>query len=87
MTEFTQANLVFTGRLRDNKDKGLDTSSPRTPIEKEDLQCLFTEYFAQAVGDQINTEVLLHKVFFDIMYYMGHRGKEGLRNYQKDHLK
>ena len=81
--EFTQANLVFTGRLRDNKDKGLDTSSPHTPIEKEDLQRLFTEYFAQAVGDQINTEVFLHKVFFDIMYYTGRRGKEGLRKLSK----
>ena len=32
--DFLQANLVFTGRLRDNKEKGLYTSAPRTAIEK-----------------------------------------------------
>ena len=26
--EFLQANKVFTGRLRDNKEKGLDVSKP-----------------------------------------------------------
>ena len=81
---FTQANLVFTGRLRDNKEKGLDTTSPCTSIEKEDIEKLFQEYFLKTLGDNLDTEVLLHKVFFDIMYYMGRRGKEGLRNLSKD---
>ena len=72
---FTQANLVLTGRMRDNKDKGLDTTTPRIALEKEDLEKLFTEYFPKTVGDTINTEVSLHKVFFDIMYYTGWRGK------------
>ena len=31
---FTQANLVFNGRLRDNKEKGLDKSAPRSSLEK-----------------------------------------------------
>ena len=65
---FTKANLVFNGRLRDNKEKGLDKSSPRSSLEKSDLERLFKEYFLKSLGDQINTEVLLHKVFFDIMY-------------------
>ena len=81
--EFKQANLVFTGRLRDNKDKGLDTSMPRVALEKEDVEKLFKEYFPQAVADTVNTEILLHKVFFDIMYYTGRRGKEGLRDLSK----
>ena len=81
---FTQANLVFTGRLRDNKDKGLDVSTPRIALEKEDMEKLFNEYFPKAAADKIDTEVLLHKIFFDIMYYTGRRGKEGLRNLNKE---
>ena len=77
--EFLQANRVFTGRMQDNKEKGLDVSKPRIPIEKEDLEKLFNVYFLPGLhkGD---TEVLLHKTFFDIIYYTGRHGKEGLRN-------
>ena len=81
---FTQANLEFTGRLRGNKDKGLDVLTPRITLEKEDLEKLFNEYFPKAAADNLDTEVLLHKIFFDIMYYTGRRGKEGLRNLKKE---
>ena len=81
---FTQANLVFTGRLRDNKEKGLDVSTPRVSIDKSDIENLFKNYFPKTIGDHLDTEVLLHKVFFDIMYYTGRRGKEGLRNLTKE---
>ena len=81
---FTQANLVFTGRLRENKEKGLDVAQPRTSMEKEDIEKLFQQYFPQTTGDKLNTQVLLHKVFFDIMYFTGRRGKEGLRSLSKD---
>ena len=77
---FTQANLVFIGRLRDNKEKGLDTSTPRTCM---DVEKLFKVYFPKSAGDKINTEILLHKMFFDIMYYTGRRAKEGLRDLNK----
>ena len=80
---FTQANLVLTGQLRDNKEKGLDTAAPRNSIEKEDVERLFKEYFSKCVRDKIDTEILLHKVFWDIMYYRGRRGKEGLRKLSK----
>ena len=79
-----QASLVFTGRLRDNKEKGLDTSAPCTAMEKEDLNKLFEQYFPWTLGDFLDTEVLLHKVFFDIMYYTGHHGKEGLWDLSKN---
>ena len=80
--EFLQANKVFTGRLWDNKEKGLDISQPWEAIEKEDLEKLFNVYFLEGIHHN-NTEVLLHKVFFDILYYTGRRGKEGLRNLTK----
>ena len=81
---FTQANLVLTGRLRDNKDKGLDTSAAKTSLKKDDVEKLFCEYFPKCLGDNIDTEILLHKVFWDIMYYTGRRGKEGLRKLSKN---
>ena len=81
---FMQANLVLTGRLRDNKEKGLDVSSPRSAMEKEDVEKLFNSYLNRAAADELNTEILLHKVFFDVMYYTGRRGKEGLRNLTKE---
>ena len=68
---FTQSNLVFTRRLRDNKEKGLDKLTLRTPMEQADVQILFNKYFMKTVNDELDTEVLLHKVFFDIMYYTG----------------
>ena len=80
--DFLQANKVFNRRLRDNKEKGLDVSHACKPIEKTDLEKLFDEYSLPGVRSS-NTEVLLHKTFFDIIYYTGHRGKEGLRNLKK----
>ena len=43
---FTQANLVFTGHLRDNKEKGLDTSTPCTPMEQNDIEKLSVQDIA-----------------------------------------
>ena len=31
-----------------------------------------------------NTEILQHKVFFDLLFYTGRCGKEGLRKLKKD---
>ena len=80
--EFMQANKVFTGRMRDNKEKGLDVSQPREAIDQQDMEKLFNEYFKIGIQNG-NTQVLLHKVFFDVIYYTGRRGKEGLRELTK----
>ena len=80
---FQNANQVFKGKLCRIKKDGKDKSEPRSDIEQSDLQKLFDEYFIPGLANG-NTEILLHKVFFDIMFYTGRRGKEGLRNLQKD---
>ena len=80
--EFLQANKVFTGHLRDNKEKGLDNSKPRQVLEQEDLEKLFKSYFTAGV-ENCDTKILMEKVFFDIVYYTGRRGKEGLRALSK----
>ena len=83
MTVNSSKQTVFTGRLRDNKEKGIDKSTRRLAIDAQDMEKLFKNYFMQAVTGT-NTKVLLHKVFFDIVYYTGRRGKEGLRDLNKN---
>ena len=39
--EFPQANRVFTGCLRDNKEKGLDKSKRRLAVDAQDMEKLF----------------------------------------------
>ena len=44
-------------------------SQPREPIDQKDMEKLFKVYFEPAMKEEpVNTEVLLHKVFFDIIY-------------------
>ena len=79
---FLPANKVFTGRMRENKESGLDVSKPRESIDQDDLNILFENYFKPGI-ERGDTNVLLQKVFFDIIYYTGRRGKEGLRELNK----
>ena len=79
---FQNANQVFKGQLRRNKNQGKDKSTPRSDISPDDLEKLYDNYFTPR-DMNVNTEVLMHKVFFDIMYFTGRRAKEGLRNLNK----
>ena len=79
---YLPANKVFSGRMRENKEKGLDISKPRESIDQEDLNTLFENYFKPGM-ESGDTYVLLQKVFFNILYYTGRRGKEGLRELNK----
>ena len=47
--QFLPANKVFTGRMRDNKEKGYNISQPRSSIDQEDMKTLFNNYFHKAV--------------------------------------
>ena len=80
---FQNANQVFKGKLRRNKKQGLDISKPRSDIDPEDLEKLYVEYFIPGL-ERGDTEVLMHKVFFDIMFHTGRRAKEGLRQLDKN---
>ena len=74
---FKNANNVFKGQLKKNKKDGLDVSHCKTAMDRLDVEKLYTGYFLLGLADG-NTEVLLHKVFFDLLYHTGCRGKEGL---------
>ena len=47
------------------------------------MKILYDDYFIPGL-ERGDTEVLLHKVFFDIMFHTARRGKEGLHNLDKD---
>lgn len=80
---FQNANSVFSGVLRDNKEKGFDVSKPKSSISPGDLEKLYENYFLPGLQAE-NTEVLQHKVFFDLMYYTARRGRQGLRGLRKE---
>ena len=80
---FQNANQVFKGKLRRAKKEGHDVTSQRCDIDPGDLEKLYKYYFIPSL-EEGNTEVLLHKVFFDIMFFTSRCGKEGLRQLDKD---
>ena len=79
---FQNANSVFKGQLHQNKELGLDMSRSRKAIPKEDIEKIDSNYFMPFLA-AANTEILQQKVFFELMYYTGHHGKEGLRALKK----
>ena len=83
---FQNANKVLKSQLKQNKKDGLDVSESRQPIDPLDMEKLYTAYFLPGLAEG-NTEVLLHKVFFDLLFHTGRRGKEGLRYLKKDSFK
>ena len=80
---FIKANKVFNGTLRKNKSEGHDTSKPIKFIQQKDVEKLYDKYLIPGLA-KADTEILQHKVFFDLLYYTGHHGKEGLRKLKKD---
>lgn len=79
---FQNANKVFYGHMRVNKQKGLDVSRPKEPISQADLEKVYEYFQAGLVNGDL--QILQHKVFFDLMYFTGRRGKQGLWDLTKD---
>ena len=77
--QFQNANAVFKGHLRHSKELGLDVSVCKEPISKCDVEKLYEEYFIPGLAKK-DTQILQHKVFFELLYYCGRCGKEGLRD-------
>lgn len=80
--EFKAANRVFTGNIRLQKEQGLDKSSHRTPVSQEHMQQIYDNYFVPHWSN--DPKCLQHKIFFDLVYFMGRRGKEKLRELKKE---
>ena len=80
--EFKHANRVFSGNLVVQKSKGLDKSSTHRPISPEHLVQIFDNYLVPPWDNDL--KCLQLKVYFDITYYLGKWGVEGLREMEKD---
>ena len=77
---FQEANQVFDGNLRINRQEGQQPTAHKQPIAGPDLQCL-DHYLAGWANDNV---ILQRKVFFDLMYGFARRGREGLRELTKN---
>lgn len=70
--DFRQSNKVFAAATKELKREGKGGITHHPPIEKEDLQKLYS-YF-----DNDNNIKLQEKVFVDLMLYFGRRGRENI---------
>lgn len=80
---FQNANKVLVGVLRENKKQGLDVRKPKSAITKSDLEKVYENFLIPGL-EKGDVKILQLKVFFDLVYLMGRRGREGLRKLQKD---
>ena len=79
-TAFKQANMVFKGQLRTLKIKGLDRTQYKVAMIENYLTCVRNHLKA----NMSSPRGLLNKVIFDILYFFGRRGREGLRQLKRD---
>ena len=80
---FIRANELFHGRLRINKQEGKGNTSHKPSISDADLEKLMT-YFEKNMAGPPNATLLQEIVLFNIIFYMGRRGRENLRVMMKD---
>ena len=75
-------HFCLTGNLRDQKEKGLDRSRHHPPLSRQHIDQIHTNYFIPHYDN--DPRCLQHKIYFDIAFFLGKRGQEGLRQLQKD---
>ncbi len=80
-SEFQQANTAFKGVMHLNKQSGHNTSRPHNSISPADLDMLYENHVNQWSRCPMH---LQHKVWFDILYYMGRHGQEGMHKITKE---
>lgn len=65
------------------KKYGLDERKSKKAIAKAEMEKLCNNYLIPGIENG-DTKVVQHYIFIDLVYLMGHQGKEGLRKLQKD---
>ena len=80
---FFKANNLFGGVQHINKEEGQGTVKHKNPIFPEDLEKLH-QYFIQRFAEPPNAYILQQFCLFNIIYYMGQRGRENLCHMKKD---
>lgn len=80
---FVRANEMFKGVARKAKREGCGEIDSKPPIEPEDMDKI-AQYFKQCLEGPPNPAKLRQIVLFNIIYYMGRRGRQNLRPMTKD---
>lgn len=80
--EFRQANQIFKGFQRKNKEEGHDRTKRRATILSQEINRIYTNYFENNFDK--DPVCLQHKVYFELSFFCGRRGAEGLKELQKD---
>ena len=81
-TKLKIIHFHVAGNLRDQKEKGFDKSRHHPPLPREHLYQIYTNYF---IPHYTNDPLCLqHKVYFDMAFFLGKRGQEGLRQLKKN---
>ena len=78
--DFKPANLVFTGRLKQNRADGNDVTKHKDAIEPGDI----VQMYASGTLSNESPKALQYKVFFEISLHFARRAKEGLRELNKN---
>ena len=77
---FKQANNMYKGKLKEIKKSGKDITKHKSPLSEEDMSKLRLH-----LKSHMNTpKGLQEKVMFDVLYFFGRRGREGLRELKQD---
>ena len=80
---FIRANELFAGKLRINKEAGKGTTRQKDLISDQDLLKL-NEYFKRNMAGPPNAVLLQEMMLFNVIFYMGRRGRENLRFMKKN---
>ena len=78
-TIFHSANQVLYGIVKDMRRQGLDTTKHKDPIAPADIN----KMYSSGTLSNNNPTALQYKVWFDLSFHFGRRGREGLRELRK----
>ena len=78
-SEFLQANRILKGKQRIRREDGEDTKQSKKWVKHSDLEKMYKFITA----NRNDPETPMHKVFLDMVFYTGRRGREGLRKLTK----
>ena len=71
---------MYKGKLKEIKTSGKDITKHKSPLSEEDMSKLRVH-----LKSHMNTpKGLQEKVMFDVLYFFGRRGREGLRELKRD---
>ena len=86
MTGFLQANEMFSGVTKKARREGRGSSEHKEAINEDEMNTL-SQYFTKNMQGSLNGRHLQEIVLFNIIYFIGRRGRENLRLMTKNTFK